>query len=101
MRGMGMGDINRDVELGQALTDRDMLEDAVIKLEAENERLRAALGPFAKIPVYGEHGGPLVSATINFEDGSSGSDLRQSPNWPGHITKEWFERAKAAYNPLA
>jgi septal ring factor EnvC (AmiA/AmiB activator) len=37
-------------------------------LSAENERLRKALTPFAKVPTNGQYGGPLVSAGIFYED---------------------------------
>lgn len=47
--------------------------DELDRLTAEIARLREALKPFADIPPNGDYGGPMVRATIHYEDQLSSS----------------------------
>ena len=62
------------------------------RAEAEAERLREALKPFASVPPHGVSGGPLVQAVLTYEDGTNENTARHR----GCIPPEKFRAARAA-----
>ena len=65
---------------------------ALQSLTAERDRLRKALEPFAAVPSHGIHGGPLVVATVLYEDGTEEDSARHK----GRLSSDEFKRARTA-----